>query len=101
MSPMGASANCLSTPRGLTERDRFDTMRSDLVFCNLLGAEKISAGSMIEFGWADAKRIPILVCMEPEGNPHDHGMVHSVASWIVPTLEEGMEVTRDLLTPGY
>ena len=99
MNPMGAEVGCLSTPRGLTERDRFDTLRADLIFCNLLGAERPSIGSMIEFGWADANRIPILLCME-ENTPHNHGMVHASASWIVPTLDEGIEVTKDLLIPG-
>lgn len=100
MSPMGSGLNVLSTPRGLTERDRFDTLRSDLIFCNLLGTEKISAGSMIEFGWADALRIPIILVMEDEGNVHDHAMVRAMASWIVPTLEEGIMVARAVLTPG-
>ena len=99
MNPNGAEVGVLSTPRGLTERDRFDTLRSDLVFCNLLGAERASIGSMIEFGWADAHRIPILCVME-EGNIHHHGMVTAIASWIVPTLEEGIAVTKDLLIPS-
>lgn len=99
MSPDGASVCALSTPRGLTERDRFDTLRSDIIFCNLLGAKQISAGSMIELGWADAHRIPVLVCME-EDNIHNHAMVNALASWIVPTLEEGITVTKDLLIPS-
>ena len=99
MNPDGAEVGVLSTPRGLTERDRFDTMRSDIIFCNLLGAERASIGSMIEFGWADARRIPILVCMD-EDNIHNHGMVTAIASWIVPTLEEGIEVVQDLLVPS-
>ena len=100
MHPLGSGLNVLSTPRGITERDRFDTLRSDLIFCNLLGTNKISAGSMIEFGWADALRIPIILCMEEEGNVHDHAMVRAMASWIVPTLEEGIMVARAVLTPG-
>lgn len=96
MNPNGASIGALSTPRGLTERDRFDTLRSDLLFCNLLGAQRPSIGSMIEFGWADANRIPILCCMEKD-NIHHHGMVTAIASWIVPTLEEAIEITQDLL----
>jgi nucleoside 2-deoxyribosyltransferase len=99
MSPMGAETGVLSTPRGLTERDRFDTFRSDIVFCNLVDIEKISVGSMIELGWADAKRIPVLLCMEP-GNLHEHAMVQALASWIVPTLEEGIQVALDLFNPG-
>lgn len=98
MNPDGASVCALSTPRGLTERDRFDTMRSSLIFCNLLGATRPSIGSMIELGWADANRIPVIICMEKD-NIHHHGMVTSIASWIVPTLEEGIQVVRDLLVP--
>lgn len=97
MSPMGAQAGVLSTPRGLTERDRFDTMRSDMIFCNFLGATKISAGSMIEFGWADIGRVPLLLCMEEEGNPNDHAMVRAIASWIVHDIDEAIQVTKDLL----
>lgn len=92
----GAEVGVLSTGRGLTERDRFDTFRSTLIFCNLLGATKISVGSMIELGWADAKRIPIVACME-EDNLHRHGMVEALCPWIVPTLEEGIQTVLDLL----
>ena len=99
MSPMGATAGVLSTPRGLTQRDKFDTKRSDIIFCNLIGATKISAGSMIEFGWADAWNIPVLTCME-EGNVHDHAMVRALSSWIVPTLDEGIGIVQDLLVPN-
>ena len=99
MNPNGAAVGCLSTPRGLTERDRFDTVRSDLVFCNLLGATRASIGSMIEFGWADAHRIPVLTVMEKD-NVHNHGMVTAISSWTVTTLEEAMEVTQDLLVPS-
>lgn len=99
MNPDGAEVGVLSTPKGLTERDRFDTMRSDIIFCNLLGAERVSIGSMIELGWADANRIPILACMEPD-NIHRHGMVTALCSWVVPSLSNGIEVVQDLLIPN-
>lgn len=98
MGSMGARVGCLSTPKGLTARDRFDTLRSELVLCNLLGTTKISVGSMIELGWADLARVPVVLCME-KGNIHEHAMVQELSSWIVPTLDEGIEVIKDLLVP--
>ena len=92
----GIGGTQLGTARGLTEADRFMLSNSDIMFCNLSGAEKVSIGTMIELGWADIQRIPVLVVMD-EGNMHDHAMVKSIASWIVPTLEEGIDLTIDLL----
>ena len=97
MSPMGGE-DVMSTPKGITARDRFDTMRSDLIFCNLMGMEKISVGSMIEFGWADAMRIPILLVAE-EGNIHEHAMVNEMISFRAYNLAEGMKIARKVLTP--
>ena len=48
----------LSTDRGITVRDRNDCMGSDLVLFNMLGAQRVSIGTMVEFGWADAARVP-------------------------------------------
>lgn len=90
----------MHSPKAITARDRFDTQRCDLMFCNVLGASKASIGSAIEFGWADSKRIPIVLCMEPEGNPHDHAMIREMASFIVPSIEEGIEVVLGVLCPG-
>ena len=98
-SHMGEGGHVMSTPRGLTSRDRFDVHRSDLIFCNLIGMEKISVGSMLEFGWADALNIPILCCME-EGNIHEHAMVCDLINWRCTTLEEGIEVARRIFSEG-
>ena len=86
----------LTTNKGLTTRDRFDVMRSDIVFFNLTGVKRISKGTIIELGWADAFRKPIVLCME-EGNVHDHAMIREMAGYIVPTVEEGIEVVKGIL----
>lgn len=57
----------LSSARGITTRDRFDTMRVDAMIVNVLGAEKVSIGTCIELGWADAARVPIILAIEKEG----------------------------------
>jgi nucleoside 2-deoxyribosyltransferase len=89
----------LATTRGITTRDRNDTMRADLVFVNFLGAERVSIGTVIEIGWADMLRKPIVICMTPD-NPHWHGMVRECAGFIVPTLDEGIETAIAVLSTG-
>lgn len=87
----------LSTRKAITTRDRFDTFRADLLIANFLKAKIVSIGSMIEFGWADAKRIPIIAVME-KNNVHRHGMVEDIASWIVEDLDEAIYVANRILT---
>jgi len=86
----------LSTQKGITTRDRWDCQRSEVVWVNLLGAERVSIGTCIEFGWADAARVPIVTTMEPE-NIHDHAMVREVSGYIIPTIEESFATVRALL----
>ena len=38
----------LSSSKGITCRDRFDTTRCDMVFVNFLGAKKASIGTVME-----------------------------------------------------
>ena len=88
----------LSCGKGITTRDRWDTMNADLVLVNLLGAERVSIGTMIEFGWADAARNPVITVMEKEGNVHDHSMQREITGFRVETLEEGLNVAKAILT---
>lgn len=90
--------NPLSEPKGITTRDRFDCTRCDVVLLNLIGATRISVGTMIEAGWADGARRPIVVAME-EDNIHRHAMLNEVAGFIVPTLAEAVAVVKAVLLP--
>ncbi len=58
---------------------------------------KISIGTVIELGWADAYRKPVILVMEKEDNPHDHPMVREIAGYYVNTLTAGLELTIALL----
>ena len=92
----------LTTDRGITARDRQDCTRADALLVNLLGAKFASPGTSIEFGWADAHRIPTVVVMEPSGNPYEHPMIRELTGFRVSTLDEGIEVIESLLMPeGY
>ncbi len=84
----------LSTPRGVTTRDRFDATRCDVLLVNLVGAKRVSIGTVMEIAWADLKRTPIVVAMESEGNPHEHMMVTESIGFRVPTIEEALHVVK-------
>jgi nucleoside 2-deoxyribosyltransferase len=92
------SVSVLSTPRGITTRDRWDCQRADVMLANLLGAERVSIGTILEFAWADAARVPIVAAMEP-GNVHEHAMVDELLGFRVLTLEEALDVVVALGTP--
>ena len=75
----------LSCSRGLTTRDRFDSMRCDIFLANLFGA--------------DSARRPIVTVIEKQGNPHEHSIVRELTCFRVETLEEGLYVARAILNP--
>lgn len=88
----------LSCGKGITTRDRFDTKNCNLVLANLLGAKKVSIGTVLEFGWADAYRNPIIAVMEKSGNPHDHAMIKELIGFRVETLDEGIHIAEAILS---
>jgi hypothetical protein len=87
----------LSTDRGITTRDRADCMGADLVVFNMLGATRVSMGTMVEFGWADAARVPSVLIMEKEGNIHDYPMVREIAGFRVDNLEDAIAISEIVL----
>ena len=87
----------LSTPKLITLRDRRDAMTCDLMLVNLLGAKKVSIGTMIEIGWADAQRTPIIAVID-EGNPHEHGILQQIV-FAVDNLESAVILAKGLLLP--
>ena len=88
-----AFGNVMSTPKGITARDQWDTTSCDAVLMNLLAAQKVSIGTMIEAGWASQARVPLILVTEP-GNIHEHAILHELAGWIVPTLDEAVHILK-------
>lgn len=87
----------LSSPKGLTTRDRNDVRTSDLVIAYLKGAEVASMGTCVEFGWADAWRKPIIMIAE-EGDLHaEHGMLSEIASYKVSDIPDAVELAAAIL----
>ena len=64
---------------------------------------------MVELGWADAARVPVVGIIESppycnerhlvldEGNIHDHMFVNQLIGFRVATLDEGLHVVRATL----
>lgn len=90
---VGQWNNVMASDRGIMTRDHYDCMTSDAIICNLLSAEKVTIGSVMEIAWAFAYRKPLVVMMEPSGNLHDHPMIREAIGYRVTNLGEAVAVT--------
>lgn len=90
----------ISSTKGILTRDKNDVRTADLIFANFIGATSRSIGSCVEFGWADAWNIPIILCMEDSGNPHEHLFIRGMPGYVLNSLDKGIALTKLLLTPG-
>lgn len=88
----------LTNRHAITMRDRHDCLTCDAMLVYLKGTDVVSIGTMIELGWADAVRKPIVLVMEP-GNVHEHVIAGSIPVACVETLEEGCDVIKRILLP--
>lgn len=86
--------SALTTPRGIFIRDRLDATTCSAVLVNLLGAERVSQGSICEISWAHLRQIPVIVAMEKQGNVHDHIMVTEQIDFRVTSLDEALMVVK-------
>jgi nucleoside 2-deoxyribosyltransferase len=90
----------MSSVNGIIGRDRNDVFTCDLVIACFLESEgNFSLGTAMEFGWADAKRKPVIMVAE-EGDVHrEHPMLSGAAVYIVSALEDAARLARFLLVP--
>jgi len=87
----------MSNSRGITTRDRFDCLNSDVLFVNLLNAKQVSIGTVMEIAWADALRKPIILIIEPNNNIHDHAMIRECGGFRVNSIKDGIEIVKSIL----
>src|SRR5882672_4250192 len=89
----------LSSAKGILTRDRWDVMKNcDLVLVNLIGATKVSIGTVMEIAYADANRTPCVVAMEDD-NVHHHAMLDTAVGWIAKDLDFAVEIVKAILLP--
>lgn len=89
-----AHLGVLSTPRGVMTRDRYDATRCDVLLVNLLGAKRVSIGTVMEIAWADLRRTPVVVAIEPSGNPHEHMMIAEAIGFRASTLADAIHIVK-------
>jgi hypothetical protein len=85
------------TDRAIMRRDHFDCLRSNLVFCNLIGATEVSKGTIMELAWAYDHHIPVIAVLETSGNLHEHPMVRESFGWRFSTLDPAVCEAQHLL----
>ena len=92
----GVDSHVLITDAGITGRDMWDVRTCGMVLFNLIGAKKISVGTMIEYGWASAFNKPIATIIEKESNVHEHPMVRRLSNYRVENLDSGLAIVKAL-----
>lgn len=91
--PLGSSA-------GIVTRDRYDIFRSDIILMNLLPAQEtdqISIGTMVELGWADAYRKPVVLVWNRNINPHAHCFLDELCSYQADNLEDAVDLCKMII----
>jgi nucleoside 2-deoxyribosyltransferase len=89
--------NPVYTAKGITAKDRNDVLTSDLIIAYLLGAEAVSIGTCIEFGWADAWRKPVIMVADDHDIHAQHGMLSEIAGFRVGSVDSAVELAASLL----
>lgn len=82
----------MATSKALTTRDRNDVRTADVLLVNLLGmGTRISTGTMIELGWADAYRVPV-VLVRLVNCISKHPMVDEIVGFETDNLEHALNI---------
>jgi len=87
----------MSSITGINVRDFNDCKTADAILVNLLGAKRVSIGTVMEIAWGRAYQIPVVLVMEKD-NIHSHGMLE-FGNIIAPNLDEGVEAIIQILKP--
>ena len=98
-------ASPLSSAKGIVTRDRNDVANCDIVLMNLKNMDRVSIGCMVEVGWADMLRKPIVMVLD-EKSPYEHEFIKEISGYIVNELDEALEIVKAILgvkppTPAY
>jgi nucleoside 2-deoxyribosyltransferase len=96
-----------STAKSIMLRDHYDVETSDAVIVNLIGATRVSIGTVMEIAWAYAYRKPVIcIIEEPEkqetgfasssGNIHEHAMLNEAIWWRAKNIDEALDALNCL-----
>ena len=93
-----------TTQRTIFARDHYDATKRDLLFVNFLNTKRVSIGTVMEIAWAYQADVPIVLVLGPQNedgwmNVHHHSMLLEACPFTVPTLEDGIDITKQILLP--
>lgn len=90
----------LATAAGITTRDYNDVRTADAMVACFLDSDAPSLGTAVEFGYAHAHRVPIIIVAR-DGDVHRcHPMLSRMAGYITDDMEEAAHIAYHLLAPG-
>lgn len=96
----GGSSSHLTSHKGIVARDLNDIRRADAVLVNFTGVSStVSMGTVAEIGFAHALNKMIIMAIEPEGNVHNYFFIKEMAGFVLPTLEQAVEIVKQVLLP--
>lgn len=76
-------------------RDYSDCTNADMLVVNLLGADRVSIGTMFEIAWAHSKHIPVVLVIEDDtANIHSHSMLFAMCGYRVNNLEDAVIIVN-------
>lgn len=83
----GGYNNPMSTDHAIYESDKWKVVQADIVWADLMLAEKASIGACYEMAWADFLHKNVIVTMQ-EDNVHQHAFVKESATYIFDNHED-------------
>ena len=93
------NVNLTDTDAGITTRDHNDVRTADLVVACFLGADRVSIGTCVEFGWADAYRVPVIMVAEEDNIHRKHPILRRIAGFVTDDLGMAVNLSQSILTP--
>jgi nucleoside 2-deoxyribosyltransferase len=90
----------IATDHAIFKRDHWMVRQSDIVYANLLGADRVSIGSMMELAWGYQMEKHVVLVMEKD-NVHKHCFVHEAADVIFDNTEDALEYLSFISLKNY
>lgn len=99
IEPDNLPKHLFSHPKMIVTKDFLDIDECTIMVVYLLGAEKVSQGTLIEMGYAYAKSKTIITITD-DSNIHNTPFIGVISSVIVPTLKDAAIIVNSLLSEG-
>lgn len=105
IEPSNLPTHLFSHPKMIVTKDFLDIEQCTIMVVNLLGAKKVSQGTLIEYGYATAKGKTIITIAEgldavSIDKVHNTPFLGVISDVVVPTLKDAAIITNSLLSEG-